>query len=105
MEEDHLTPGQLATLAEIRSRRGALVKVHRMKKAVANNQAVLPRRADAGRTATTRNMKARAAGRRGVGRCAGVWQNAYAAGSVHASLWAQDISVQQLQKNVARFPG
>jgi hypothetical protein len=60
MEEDHLTPGQLATLAEIRSRRGALVKVHRMKKAVANNQAVLPRRADAGRTATTRNLKARA---------------------------------------------
>jgi hypothetical protein len=78
MEEDHLTPGQLATLAEIRSRRGALVKVHRMKKAVANNQAVLPRRADAGRTATTRNMKARAAGRRGFGRSAGVWQSAYA---------------------------
>ncbi|KAK9843474.1 hypothetical protein WJX81_004449 [Elliptochloris bilobata] len=57
MEEDHLTPEQLATLEEIRARKGAIVKAHRMKKAVANNQAVLPRRADAERTATTRNMK------------------------------------------------
>ena len=59
MEEDHLTPEQLATLREIRARKGAIVKAHRMKKAVANNQAVLPRRADAQRTATTRNMKVR----------------------------------------------
>ena len=57
MEEDHLTPEQLATLREIRSRKGAIVKAHRMKKAVANNQAVLPWRADAQRTATMRNMK------------------------------------------------
>jgi len=60
MEEDHLTPEQLATLKEIRARKGVIVRAHRMKKAVANNQAVLPRRADAGRTATTRNLKARA---------------------------------------------
>lgn len=59
MEEDHLTPEQLATLKEIRARKGVIVRAHRMKKAVANNQAVLPRRADAGRTATTRNLKAR----------------------------------------------
>ena len=60
MEEDHLTPEQLATLKEIRARKGVIVRAHRMKKAVANNQAVLPRRADAGRTATTRNLKASA---------------------------------------------
>ena len=53
-----LTHEQRQTLKAIRERKGEVVAMHRSKKAVANNQAVLPRRADRERKSNTTNLKA-----------------------------------------------
>lgn len=57
--EEGLTPEQRRTLKAIRERKGDIVADHRSKKAVANNQAVLPRRADRERKSNTANLKVR----------------------------------------------
>ena len=59
METGDLTAEERATLAAIQSRKKAVVLAHRQKKGAANNQAVLPRRADSARTSTAVNMKVR----------------------------------------------
>lgn len=55
--DEGLTPEQRKTLKAIRERKGEIVAVHRSKKAVANNQAVLPRGADRERRSNTTNLK------------------------------------------------
>ena len=57
--DEGLTPEQRQTLKAIRERKGEVVAIHRSKKAVANNQAVLPRRADRERKSNTTNLKVR----------------------------------------------
>ena len=57
--DEGLTPEQRQTLKAIRERKGEVVAIHRSKKAVANNQAVLPRRADRERRSNTTNLKVR----------------------------------------------
>ncbi len=57
IDEEELTPEERATLTAIRDKKKRLVNVHRLKKGAANNQAVLPRRADAKRTSTTGSLK------------------------------------------------
>ena len=59
MDEDDLTAEQRALLRQIRARKAVVLARHRLKKGTANNQAVLPRAADAGRTINTRMMKVR----------------------------------------------
>lgn len=59
MDEEDLTEEQRALLRAIRARKAVVLARHRLKKGTANNQAVLPRRADAGRTINTRTMKVR----------------------------------------------
>lgn len=56
-DEEDLTEEQLEDLAAIRKRKKQIVINHRIKKGSANNQAVLPRRAQAERTLTTEGMK------------------------------------------------
>jgi hypothetical protein len=58
-DEEDLTEEQLEDLAAIRKRKKQIVINHRIKKGSANNQAVLPRRAQAERTLTTEGMKVR----------------------------------------------
>ena len=55
--EEGLTPEQKQTLKAIRHRKTAVVAEHRSKKAVTNNQAILPRRADRDRKSNTTNLK------------------------------------------------
>ena len=57
MDEDDLTDEQRARLKQIRARKAVVLARHRLKKGTANNQAVLPRRADASREINTRAMK------------------------------------------------
>lgn len=59
-EEDALLPEERTTLTAIRLQKKKVKIAHRLKKGAANNQSVLPRRADAARTSTTSNMKVRA---------------------------------------------
>ncbi len=59
LDMEELTPEERATLDAIRAKKQRLVAAHRLKKGTANNQAVLPRRADAARTSTADNMQAR----------------------------------------------
>ncbi|KAK9828781.1 hypothetical protein WJX72_002049 [[Myrmecia] bisecta] len=58
MDEDHLTPEEAETLRDIRARKAKIIAQHRVKKSTANNQAVLPRRADRERKSTSTNMQA-----------------------------------------------
>lgn len=55
--EEGLTPEQKQTLKAIRHRKTEVVAEHRSKKAVTNNQAILPRRADRDRKSNTTNLK------------------------------------------------
>lgn len=55
--DEGLTAEQRQTLKAIRERKAEVVAVHRSKKAVANNQAVLPRGADRERKSNTANLK------------------------------------------------
>ena len=57
MEEEHLLPEEAGLLARIRARKKVVIAEHRRKKSVGNNQSIMPRRVDAGRTATTSNLK------------------------------------------------
>ncbi|DBB16598.1 hypothetical protein WJX82_000424 [Trebouxia sp. C0006] len=57
VSEEGLTPEQRQTLKAIRQRKTEVVSVHRSKKAVTNNQAVLPRGADRDRKSNTTNMR------------------------------------------------
>ena len=57
--EEGLTAEQRQTLKAIRLRKTEVVAVHRSKKAVANNQATLPRGADRDRKSNTTNLKVR----------------------------------------------
>lgn len=57
VSEEGLTPEQRQTLKAIRQRKTEVVSVHRSKKAVTNNQAVLPRVADRDRKSNTTNMR------------------------------------------------
>lgn len=57
VSEEGLTPEQRQTLKAIRQRKTEVVAVHRSKKAVTNNQAVLPRGADQDRKSNTTNMR------------------------------------------------
>ena len=57
VSEEGLTPEQRQTLKAIRQRKTEVVAVHRSKKAVTNNQAVLPRGADRDRKSNTTNMR------------------------------------------------
>lgn len=57
VSEEGLTPEQRETLRAIRHRKGEVVAEHRSKKAVTNNQAILPRRADRDRKSNTANLK------------------------------------------------
>lgn len=59
MDEDDLTPEQRQLLKQIRARKTIVVAAHRRKKSAANNAPVKPRRLDADRSSTTKNMKAR----------------------------------------------
>ncbi len=59
VSEEGLTPEQRQTLKAIRLRKTEVVAVHRSKKAVANNQATLPRGADRDRKSNTTNMRVR----------------------------------------------
>ena len=59
VSEEGLTPEQKQTLKAIRQRKTEVVAVHRSKKAVANNQAPLPRGADRDRKSNTTNMRVR----------------------------------------------
>lgn len=55
--QEGLTPEQQQTLKAIRHRKTEVVAEHRSKKAVTNNQAILPRRADRDRKSNTANLK------------------------------------------------
>ena len=55
--QEGLTPEQQQTLKAIRHRKTEVVAEHRSKKAVTNNQAILPRRADRDRKSNTTNLK------------------------------------------------
>lgn len=57
VSEEGLAPEQRQTLKAIRQRKTEVVAVHRSKKAVTNNQAVLPRGADRDRMSNTTNMR------------------------------------------------
>ena len=57
INDDGLTPEQKQTLKAIRHRKKEVVADHRSRKAVANNQAILPRKADRDRKSTTTNLK------------------------------------------------
>ena len=57
VSEEGLTHEQRQTLKAIRQRKTEVVAVHRSKKAVANNQATLPRGADRDRKSNTTNMR------------------------------------------------
>ena len=57
VSEEGLTAEQKETLQAIRQRKGEVVAGHRSKKAVTNNQAILPRRADRDRKSNTTNLK------------------------------------------------
>ena len=57
MDADELTPEERSTLSAIQQQKKKLAVVHRLKKGAANNQALLPRRADAQRLSTTTNLK------------------------------------------------
>lgn len=57
VSEEGLTHEQRQTLKAIRQRKKEVVAVHRSKKAVANNQATLPRGADPDRKSNTTNMR------------------------------------------------
>lgn len=59
VNEEGLTAEQRQTLKAIRQRKTEVVAVHRSKKAVANNQATLPRGADRDRKSNTTNMRVR----------------------------------------------
>lgn len=57
VNEGGLTAEQKQTLKAIRHRKTEVVAEHRSKKAVTNNQAILPRRADRDRKSNTTNLK------------------------------------------------
>lgn len=57
--DEGLTAEQQRTLKAIRHRKKQVVADHRSRKAVANNQAILPRKADRDRKSNTTNMKVR----------------------------------------------
>ena len=57
VSEEGLTAEQKQTLKAIRHRKTEVVAEHRSKKAVTNNQAVLPRTADRDRKSNTTNLK------------------------------------------------
>lgn len=57
MDADELTPEERSTLSAIQQQKKKLAVAHRLKKGAANNQALLPRRADAQRLSTTTNLK------------------------------------------------
>ena len=59
MEVDALSPEELALLRRIRVRKVRLRAAHQRQKAVAGNQAVLPRTADPERKLTTSRMRVR----------------------------------------------
>lgn len=56
---DDLTPEERETLTAIQKQKKKLALAHRLKKGAANNQALLPRRADPDRQSTTGNLKVR----------------------------------------------
>ena len=55
LSKPHMPRSRLAS--EIRRTSCRVLAAHRRKKGTANNQSILPRRADAGRTSTTYNMR------------------------------------------------
>jgi nucleolar GTP-binding protein len=57
MDEDGLSPEQRQLLGKIRARKIVVLARHRRQKSAANNQALLPRRADAQRSINTTAMK------------------------------------------------
>ena len=57
INDDGLTPEQKQMLKAIRHRKKEVVADHRSRKAVANNQAILPRKADRDRKSTTTALK------------------------------------------------
>lgn len=57
MDADELNPEERSTLSAIQQQKKKLAVAHRLKKGAANNQALLPRRADAQRLSTTTNLK------------------------------------------------
>ena len=59
MDEDDLTTEQRGLLGKIRARKAIVLARHRRQKSASNNQAVLPRRADAGRSINTATMRVR----------------------------------------------
>ena len=59
ISDEGLTPEQKQTLKAVRHRKKQVVADHRSRKAIANNQAILPRKADRDHKSTTTNMKVR----------------------------------------------
>ena len=57
VSEEGLTADQKQTLKAIRHRKTQVVAEHRSKKAVTNNQAILPRRADRDSKSNTTHLK------------------------------------------------